>query len=361
MRIVLKHLLLEFCKYFFSILLGFLALVLILKGQEIAQFAAIDNDFRLIGKLFLNQLPDLFPLAIPLASMTSCYLLIKKLSENYELTALRSAGYSFLSIVYPLLAVGLILGFLNFYIVSEYRPLSKLQATFLPYQYAKENPLALIKNPKLFHIEKAHVEGNYNEKNKCLDHVLLASKSDPQGPISLIYFRSLKASNKKIYGQSTSYILPLKNDNFRENLMIEYVKQFEFDSEDFSNFAIKPFSKIKFECLNTKNCLMRLKGEKETKNILRIKQILFKRLFFLLAPLAFTVLGLAYGLTNVRKTSSWPLISMIFIASLIFTSYLAGKSLKNIPILCLSLYTLPSLVAILIASLKIQRFLKRGI
>src|SRR5579862_6204649 len=104
-------------------------------------FAA--NEILIIGKLVSNDhapiwaallvfawsLPGYVVLVIPMALLAGTLLAIQRLSRESEITALKAAGISFMRIVAPLLAVGIVMSFVTFFLQESVVPYANDQVT----------------------------------------------------------------------------------------------------------------------------------------------------------------------------------------------------------------------------------------
>ncbi len=123
-------------------------------GFGVAAFTLIfaATEFLNIGKLVSNEhaplwaamlvfawsLPGYVVLVIPMALLLGTLLAIARLSGDSEITALKAAGITFWRIVAPLLAVGIVMSFVTFY----------LQESVVPYA---NDQLTVIENDVIYH------------------------------------------------------------------------------------------------------------------------------------------------------------------------------------------------------------------
>ncbi|HEY4831929.1 MAG TPA: LptF/LptG family permease, partial [Waddliaceae bacterium] len=100
-------------------LFSFVAILLISRLEEIAQFAAMGAKFSYLIIFTLYQIPYILPIAIPISCLISAMILFQRLSSTHEFTALRSCGIALSRIITPILLASLFLSVGCFYITSE--------------------------------------------------------------------------------------------------------------------------------------------------------------------------------------------------------------------------------------------------
>ncbi|MCE5316519.1 MAG: LptF/LptG family permease, partial [Parachlamydia sp.] len=119
MPVLWRYLLGHYLKVLLLCVVTFIAILLTTRLDEIAHFATMGPEGLAIIAFALHQIPYILPIAIPISCLISAMLLMQRLSQTHELTALRAAGLSFYNILCPLLIAAAALSIANFYIVSE--------------------------------------------------------------------------------------------------------------------------------------------------------------------------------------------------------------------------------------------------
>src|SRR5258708_1903184 len=119
MPILWRYLLRNFFQILVLSVSSFIGVLLVLRFHEIARFATSGASLVKIFLFTLYQIPYILPIAMPFSCLIASMLLFQRLSRLHELTAFRSCGLGFSSIVAPLLCAGTLLGFVNFVICCE--------------------------------------------------------------------------------------------------------------------------------------------------------------------------------------------------------------------------------------------------
>jgi len=85
----------------------------------------------IIAKLFVFIAAGLVPMAMPIAVLLSSIMTFGNLGENYELTAIKSAGISLIKTMYPLIIINLLLSIASFGFYNNVMPYTNLKAKSL--------------------------------------------------------------------------------------------------------------------------------------------------------------------------------------------------------------------------------------
>lgn len=97
-------------------------------------------DAAVIAKLMLYTTASLVPMALPLAVLLASIMTFGNLGENYELTALKSAGISLQRIMKPLIYLNIIISIFAFYVSNNVIPFANLKMRSLMYDIQRQKP-----------------------------------------------------------------------------------------------------------------------------------------------------------------------------------------------------------------------------
>ncbi|MBN1824431.1 MAG: LptF/LptG family permease [Endomicrobiales bacterium] len=110
MKTIHRYILREFAETFiFGLAVFSIILLLDQIFQLIDLFLSKGVHILTITKLFVLILPNIFSLTIPMATLLGILLAYGRLSEDNEVTALRSSGVTFFTMTYPILVTMLVL------------------------------------------------------------------------------------------------------------------------------------------------------------------------------------------------------------------------------------------------------------
>ena len=84
-----------------------------------------------IAKLFMFIAAGLVPMAMPIAVLLSSIMTFGNFGENYELTAMKSAGISLIKVMLPLIVINLIISLASFGFYNNVMPYTNLKAKSL--------------------------------------------------------------------------------------------------------------------------------------------------------------------------------------------------------------------------------------
>jgi lipopolysaccharide export system permease protein len=127
-KILDRYLLLQLISPFFFVVLAFLIIMvptLLFTLTDLIVKAGAPLDA--VGKLFLFNLPYFIVLAFPVASLFATLLVIGRMTNDFEIIAMRSAGISMKRIVVPLLAASVLVSIGSFAINEGVVPYANKQ------------------------------------------------------------------------------------------------------------------------------------------------------------------------------------------------------------------------------------------
>ena len=360
MIIVWRYILKEFLKVFTLSIFTFIALLLVVRGQEIARFATLQSELKFVFFFFLYQIPFILPLAIPISILISAYLLMQKLSNSFELTSLRASGLSAYKILFPLFALGIFFSIFNFFIVSELGPKSRLQTILLPYQTASKNPLVLLKKSKFINLKDSYIDLTlYDRETKAKD-LVLALKDGGQNTLSLTIAKDLQLEENLLKAKNLTTLSSISQNESQgfNDIILENLEESTLEAQEISSFLQKPLTNLSFEHLTTKNCLIKRTLDKTTRSNTHSLLEVYRRLFSLFSPLTFMFIGISFGISVGRNPSKANLYILLCLAISLLLFFMTGKSIKTKPLLSLNFYLLPQLLCLVLCKRKLQNTLK---
>ncbi|MBN2371124.1 MAG: LptF/LptG family permease [Vicinamibacteria bacterium] len=134
-------------------LLGLLLFTFILLLQEIAVLTGFlvsrSTDLATLGRIFLNLLPHILAVTIPMAFLLGLLLAFGRMAAESELIALRAGGVSALRILRPVFALGIIAGMITLYITAVGYPNANQSYRELTYALITGHARTAIK-PRIF-------------------------------------------------------------------------------------------------------------------------------------------------------------------------------------------------------------------
>lgn len=136
---------------------------------------------------------SLIPLALPLAILLSSIMTFGNLSENNELTALKSSGLSLYRIMRPLTGVVLIISVCTFYFANYVIPVANLKWHSLIFDI-QNTKISSIITPGVYSKElDGYAIKVKKEKNNYFEDIIIFDHTDPNK------IKSIRAKSGRIY------------------------------------------------------------------------------------------------------------------------------------------------------------------
>jgi len=145
MRILRNHILQE-CVLPFFLSLGILTCIFLLGNLIQLANLVINKGVSLstIGKVFLYYIPFLLGYTLPIACLITVIMTFSRFSSDNEILAMRACGINLKSLLWPLMALGVILSLLTFILNDSIIPYAHHQQRQLLKNVGAKNPTALL-------------------------------------------------------------------------------------------------------------------------------------------------------------------------------------------------------------------------
>lgn len=376
MPIVWRYLLIHYFKVLLLCLVGFIAILLTTRLDEIAHFATLGPEGGYILLFTLHQLPYILPIALPIACLISSILLVQRLSRTHELTALRASGHSLLSLLTPLLLAATLLTLANFYVVSELSTQSHLATGLLKTQLRSLNPLLLLHNKHLLKMKGIFLRTlGPSKMGESAERVVLGSNNKQSDRVNLLIADKLRASPSKFVGHRVTLISSSgdKGENRADDLAVENLTHVEMSVLDFGQMMQKKVWSLNNDHLKMGLLLSKLNVEKSllnesslenkkaaTRCVIRCYTEILRRVSIAFAVFSFTLMGCAYGISISRFQSNRAIFIVIGMAAFVLVSFFVAKGIDDQFFAAAMLYIVPHLILIA-ASLRMIRKASQGV
>jgi lipopolysaccharide export system permease protein len=164
-------------------------------------------------KVFLLGLPQIVVWTFPMAVLLATLLSLSKMSANSEIVAMRAGGYSFNSLVAPIMSVALLISLLTFTIQELIVPAANAKAHRIMVQEIQGGQLPTVTN----HVAIRHYEHgdmvwwlyarSYDGKTQTMQHATIVQMSDNK-PSQTTYAERIVWENDAWYMENgTTYFL----------------------------------------------------------------------------------------------------------------------------------------------------------
>lgn len=187
MRILTRYILSETGRQFG---VGLAAFTLILVAERLFELfhLLVNKGVRLeeVARMFFYLLPGFLMLSVPMAALFACLLTFSRLSDEQEITALRSSGISVGQMVLPLAGLLFLFGCGMALFNSEVVPRSRRAFQFLWQNVLYRSPVLKLEPEVLTEVGAyAMYAENVDPKTGGLTHVRLIRYGPDQGPLIL--------------------------------------------------------------------------------------------------------------------------------------------------------------------------------
>lgn len=171
-----------------------------------------------VSQLIMYSIARFIPLALPIAVLVSSVMVIGKLGEDYELSALQSSGISFLKIIKPIFLIVIVISSFS-YIFSNYiMPIANFKGGSLLYDIKKKKPALNIKEGIFYN----DIDG-YSIK--------IETKSDNGNTLNniLIYDHTKNSGNKKVIIAESGNMNITNDERYMELNLINGISYIEIE------------------------------------------------------------------------------------------------------------------------------------
>jgi lipopolysaccharide export system permease protein len=381
MPILRRYLITDFLKIALACILAFVALLLTMQLDDIAHFAALGAPIGYILLFTFHQIPYILPIALPLSCLIASLILVQRLSNSQELTALRASGFALRDILIPIWLIAAFLAIGNFWITSELATQSHLQNNLLKSELRSINPLLLLHNKHLMRLKGFYFESLGGSRvGESSSDIVLAIPNRHHQRLNLMIAKYLKASPTIFTSEGVSLITGMAGKEGGEDdfdpLLVENIKKSLTQVSDFSDIMQKKVWTINNDYLQMPLLLARIqeqrhllqeaemKGESQEKlKPLYMQQNrsiseIMKRFSIAIAVFSFTLMGTTFGIHIGRKKHYYSLYLAIALTTFYLVAFFVAKGIDHQLMLASILYLMPHLIIICVSLIILRRVAK---
>lgn len=354
MPILWWYLLKNFTKVLLLSFFSFIAILLVSRLEEIAQFATFGAPpFYLLCFVFY-QIPYLLPIALPISCLISSILLFQRLSHSYELTALRAGGIGLLQTIAPILWAAFLLSIANFYIASEIATTSHLATRRMVYELSSFNPLLLLQNAKIARLKEAFVQMEPIRNGEAIGDIVIALKNRKNQRINLLLAKQAEMKNDMVAAKQVSLVLNASTKGDYDHLIIEnqhWSETHAFDLLPFlrgsgwrlanDHLSLK-LLRIQLQELRNKNS----KGAPLSSHYRKCQSEIIRRFALGLSAFSFTLIGIGCGMGIGRNFSRKRISIALILTAATLVSFCIGKSLEHELLISATCFLLPHILMV---------------
>ncbi|MCH9632874.1 MAG: hypothetical protein S4CHLAM6_12180 [Chlamydiae bacterium] len=377
MPIIWRYIYKQFFKVFLLTTASFILILLVTRLKEIARFVALSPNPKYVFAFILNIIPYILPIALPIAALLSAIVLFQKLSHSHELTALRCAGYSLFSIMFPVLVASLLFSLLNFFIVSELTSYSQVFSRKMVNELITTNPLLMLEHKNKLKKDNLFVDMSILEKGKLAKNLFIITPDKANKHLNLISMDQLAVDDDQLFAPSINIIsmMDTSESNSYDHLVIENESNVATSSSDLTKIMHKthlhlqphhlsmPYVHIALEV--KRKHLQRaifeddaIEQKKASDSISDLHSEIVRRISIGLAVFTFTFIGISFSIEigRTRKKKNLVIISALTIFGLL--CFFIGKIFHHQFWLAALVYLIPHVISISYSTWNVTRTMK---
>lgn len=122
----------------FSIIALCVIFIVVNLMETMDKFIDAGVELKIIIKYYAVYLPEILKILTPVSILISCLLTIGKLSNNNELTAMKSGGMSLYRIIFPIAILGIVLSGMQYYFNGWVVPIANEEKEHISQVYLKK-------------------------------------------------------------------------------------------------------------------------------------------------------------------------------------------------------------------------------
>jgi lipopolysaccharide export system permease protein len=343
---------------------AFIAILLVIRIQEIACFASSGASLHHVGLFTLYQIPFILPIAIPISCLIAAMILFQRLSHTQELTALRTCGLGLGPIAFPLILSGILLSLLNFTIASELSPYTRSLSKKLIYEITAENPLILLQKDTLIKLKNSYVDLKTLKAGKVAHDVIFITKQSSSNRLGIMTAKKLSVTKDQLFGEYVTLLSSI-DPKFTgyDHLVIENQKTMQTQASTLTQYLHDSEWSSNDDYLSLRDMLAKESVE-SSHRILKISKAaqleISRRLTLGLSAFTFTLIGVAFGMDISRHRRKKGVLWAFGLAAFFMISFVAARSFRHTPHTASLIYLLPHLL-IFILCLRSFRSIAKGI
>lgn len=379
MPIIWRYIYKQFFKVFLLTTVSFIFILLVTRLKEIARFISLCPQPKYVFAFIFNIIPYILPIALPIASLLSAIVLFQKLSRSHELTALRCAGYSLFSIMFPVLAVSLFFSLVNFFIVSELTSYSQVFSRSMINELITTNPFFMLEHRNKLKKKDLFVDMTIEERGRSAKNLIIITPDRENKRLNLMSIDRLKIDEGQLYAPSLHLvsIVEAEKGSDHDHLIIENEANVQATASDLTKIMHHSFLHLQPHHLtmpylyitleNKKLELQRLltlnepvKQKKVTREIADLNSEIIRRLSIGLAVFTFTLIGISYSTEIGRNRKKKNLVIMTALTIFGLLCFFIGKIFHTYFWLATLIYLIPHLISIFFSCTNLSKIM-RGI
>ena len=222
--ILIKYLYKELL-YYFLICFAFLFVVffanqILLIGEDMLSKRA---PFKDVAKIMIYAMPAIIAQSAPFATLVGFLMCLGRMSSDNEILIFRASGFSFRSILLPVLVLGLAISFVSFFVNDYLLPLGTIKYNQLYRKIMRSNPSVVIEPNSVKRIGSSTV---------VIGDVKNSDVSD------IIFFNTKDNEKETVIIAGPSVLTGARNEGVLVQLDMSETLMTTFDLDNFTNYDV---------------------------------------------------------------------------------------------------------------------------
>lgn len=327
--------------------------MLTFKVNDISKLLSLGVSAKTLLMFILYQIPLLLPMTLAISGFFAAYLVIQQLSEMSVFSSLRSSGLSLNTILSPLFFMGIVISILNFYLMMEVLPKSRIKSHQLFQDVSQMNPLVILKKGKVVVLQDALVHMNLDESHSSASDVFILFQNPYTKYLNLFKADGLSYKN--------DYAVEIKNSSLISTIHQEkgslptiVLENAESQSIPLSFFTSSLSGSKSYgdDLIRRTYDIMTMRELVLTYNMSKNDYLISEfivRFGLGCLPFILIFIGSTISIGSMERKPQFNMFLLIFTFFLCITAVLSAKSLRQIPYISVPIIIIPFTISILIA------------
>ena len=214
--------------YYFLICFAFLFVVffanqILLIGEDMLSKRAPFND---VAKIMIYSMPAIIAQSAPFATLVGFLMCLGRMASDNEILIFRASGFSFRSILYPVLVLGLVISLASFFVNDYLLPLGTIKYNQLYRKIMRSNPSVVLEPNSVKAIGNSTVVIGDVKDSDVSDIIFFNTKNTSSG------------NKETIISAGQSVLTGAKNEGVLLQLDMSESVMTTFDLDDFTNYEV---------------------------------------------------------------------------------------------------------------------------
>ena len=224
-HILIKYLYKELF-YYFLICFAFLFVVffanqILLIGEDMLAKRAPFTD---VAKIMIYSMPAIIAQSAPFATLVGFLMCLGRMASDNEILIFRASGFSFRSILYPVLVLGMAISLASFFVNDYLLPLGTIKYNQLYRKIIRSNPTVVLEPNSVKQIDKSTV---------------VIGDVDGSNVSDIIFFNTKNGSSEEtVIVAGESVLTSAKNEGVLLQLDMNDAIMTTYDLENFKNYDV---------------------------------------------------------------------------------------------------------------------------